>query len=216
MSNSLPAITLDELERLIKLLGLLASSHDPEALVAARMAVKWLRDHQTDWRTLLTPEPEQAVTGVAVAGDRDLLLDQLEAAHQADRVTAYRNGFQAGLQAMAAQVKAQASTTAPQPQGGPGWAAGGFGGALGGNPTQPPPAAPQAPPKAPLGGYPAGSWQAVCVELLDRDAQGIPGVFRGSREQDFVASLLARGWRTLTAPQEQWLRDIAGRSGLAW
>lgn len=210
-------ISLDELGRLIRLLGMLGSQHDGEALNAARLACRWVAEKQTSWATLLTPEPEPAVSGVAVAGVDPELLDALEEAHQADRAAAYRNGYQAGLQAMAAQLKAQAAAlhgTAP-PANGPGspqtpprpaWAT-----AQGG--TRPAaPAASQAPP----GGQPGVmlSWQMVAQELLARHA-AVPGVLR-SREEAFVQDVLKRGFATLTTAQEAWLRDIAGRAGLGW
>lgn len=60
------------------------------------------------------------------------------------------------------------------------------------------------------------TWQAVAQELLTRHAQGIPGVLRGTREQQFLADILTRGFNALTTAQEQWLRDIAGRCGMSW
>jgi len=56
------------------------------------------------------------------------------------------------------------------------------------------------------------SWQAVAQEILDQHQNCL----RGSRELDFVSSLLARGWASLTPAQENWLRDIAARAGLSW
>lgn len=229
-SNQLPAISLDELERLIRILGLLGSSHDGEVLAAARHAVRWVAEKRTDWRTLLTPDPEPAVTSVSVAvSDADL-----EARAEAAYDQGYQAGLKQGLASMAAQVKAQAAFVQPA---GSAWTnaammglgaaqspVGGFSAARGGSAGQNA-QGPVRPPAAPSGAswqqpgasnpYPAGSWQAVCQELLDRDDAGVPGVLR-SRERTFVADVLARGFPTLTAAQEHWLRDIAGRNSLSW
>lgn len=212
-SNGL-AISLDELERLIRLLGMLGSSADGEVLAAARHAVRWVAEKRTDWRTLLTPEPEPAVTGVVTAPDPEAL----EANRLRDRAQAFDLGYQegrrAGLTQAMAQVKAQAQMAANHPWNGPQSPVGGFSTARGGSAGQNA-QGPVRAPAAPLGGCPPGSWQAVCQELLDRDDAGVPGVLR-SRERTFVADVLSRGFPTLTAAQEHWLRDIAGRNGLSW
>lgn len=219
-------ITLDELGRLIRMLGMLGSDHEGEVLAAARFAVKWVREKGTDWETLLTPEPEQGVTGVATVQDQHRTEDDLKAA--------FDKGFRAGTQAMAAQVKAQAAYTAQlnaqaaAAQQTPYAANQGLAGRPGTTiHNSPPPSWQAAPSNAtqPAWTIPgatnphaatAPSWQYVAWALLARDAQGIPGVFRGSREQTFVADLLTRGWPNLTPAQDNWLRDIAGRSGMTW
>lgn len=211
---AVPDITLDELERLIRLLGMLGSAHDGEVIAAARFAQKWVAEHDTDWRTLLTPEPEQGVTGVTMAGLDPGLLDALEAAHAADRDRVYKNGYQAGLRDMAAQVKAQAHMAATGKPPGSAWtASGSFSVNQQGLAAQ----GPHRPPGASGGGnWATGTWQSVAQALLERDAQGIPGVFRGGREAQFVADVLSRGFPTLTQAQEDWLRSIASRNGMAW
>lgn len=228
-SNALPEITLDELERLIRILGMLGSSSDGEVLSAARFAQRWVTEHATDWRTLLSP-PEEAlpVTGVVAIADPDEARTREAAAY--DR--GYREGIANGMQAMAAQVKAQANLQAGGLAGGPlhpihpSWAAAAAQAATGHSPfTQPvrPAQAAQGPVQASgglgggaggAGGWPAGSWQAVCAELLTRHA-AVPGVLR-SREETFVRDVLARGFPSLTPAQEAWLRDIAGRNGMSW
>ena len=223
MSTPDPAgdITLDELARLIKLLGMLGSSHDGEALNAARLASKWLVDHATDWDALLTPEPEFPVSGVATQAT---IKDTKEAYNRA-----YDDGFANGMKTMAAQVKAQAAAMANQQaaQGlhsglGSPYAAQGLDsmGGLGATPHthwQAPPSQ-QAPPQqaTPANQPTPGSWQAVAQALLDSHAQGVPGVFRGTREESFVADILRRGYPNLTGAQEIWLRDIAWRSNMTW
>lgn len=192
-SNGVPQdlITLDELERLIKLLGMLSSSADGEVLNAAKLAQRWVVAKGTDWRTLLTPEPEAAVTGVAVAGTGADTIAREEAA--------YRTGYQAGVDAERDAQRAQKAAQAAQAQAA----------------VQAARAAAAA--QAAAGGLVTGvSWQDVAQGLLNRSAQGIPGVFRGSREQQFVSDVLTRGFPTLTPAQEVWLRDIAGRSGMSW
>lgn len=220
-SNALPEITLDELERLIRILGMLGSSSDGEVIAAARFAVRWVAEKGTDWRTLLSP-PEEAlpVTGVVAIADPDEAKTREAAAY--DR--GYREGIANGMQAMAAQVKAQANLQTGGLAGGPlhpihpSWAAAAAQAATGHSPfTQP--VRPAQPAQGPVRGSGAvswgTSWQAVCKQLLDR-AQSIPGVFRGSREQTFVTDLLARGYPTLTPAQDKWLRDIAGRNSMSW
>lgn len=208
-------ITLAELERLIKLLGLLASTHDGEALNAGRLAAKWVAEKGTDWQTLLVPEPLPAVVEVVAPKDPDLLAE----AYEADRVAAFKNGYQAGLRDMAAQLKAQAAFVAGQ--GSAVHGAGGFAGpgqgATAPNAPGGPPAASGGPAHVASGGrvWPAGSWQAIAQALLDRHAQGIPGVLR-SREEAFVADILQRGFPSLTQAQEDWLRAIAARSAMTW
>lgn len=208
-------ITLDELERLIRILGMLGSSSDGEVVAAARFATKWVTEHATDWKTLLSP-PEEAlpVTGVVAVADPD------EA--KTREAAAYRNGYAAGMRDMGAQLKAQAAAMAatPPPMGGA-WT--GLGAGLGGPGGGRGSAGAQAAqgPLRPSGGlhgqgYAQGTWQRVCQDLLDRHAQGIPGVFRGAREADFVADMLGRGFPTLTPAQDKWLRDIAGRAGISW
>lgn len=208
-------ISLAELDRLIRILGMLGSGFDGEVLAAAQAAVKWVADKQTSWDALLTPEPlPSPVVGVAAPQDPDRLAE----AHEADRAQAFKNGYQAGMADMARQLRAQAAQVASRgatgPAAGQGRAYSGFTvspGAGQGAGTQGPVAASQTAAKA----YPAGSWQAVAQALLERHAQGIPGVLR-SREEAFVADILQRGFPALTGPQEQWLRDIAGRSGMNW
>lgn len=226
-SNQLAAISLDELERLIRLLGMLGSDFDAEVLAAARLAVRWVAEKHTDWRTLLTPPEEPGVVSVSVAAsDADL-----EA-----RAQAFDQGYQAGLKqglaSMAAQVKAQAAM-AGNAQTRHQTASAMWGTIAGNAPHSPlgaglrgswqqttgsahqPAQGPVRASAAPAGGYPPGSWQAVCQELLDRDDAGVPGVLR-SRERTFVADVLARGFPTLTQAQEDWLRDIARRNSLHW
>lgn len=225
-SNGL-AISLDELERLIRLLGMLGSDFDAEVLAAARQAQRWVLEKRTDWRTLLTPDPEAGVTSVTAAADPEAL----EAARIRDRAQAFDLGYQEGLkQGLAkamAQVKAQAQAAQYGSVPSSAWtnaARMGLGaaqkpasgsGAAGGCPAGPVGQGPVRPPAAPPGGYPPSSWQAVCQELLDRDDAGVPGVLR-SRERQFVSDVLARGFPTLTAAQEHWLRDIAGRNHMSW
>lgn len=229
----LPDITLDELSRLIRILGLMGSAHDGEALAAARFAVRWVAEHQTSWEALLVPEPEQGVVSVVAVADPNETSRLEEAAYEA--------GYREGLKVMAAQVKAQAGLGAAQVPPQSRWtqtfttmAGNAPGAGLGGSGAQVPPWArakaqgpvrgsgtsPGTSPGAAGGGagkvWPAGSWQAVAQALLDRDASGVPAVFRGSREQQFVADVLARGFASLTPAQDTWLRDIAGRNGMNW
>jgi hypothetical protein len=63
-------ISLAELGRLLKILGLLGSSHDGEVLAAARKASEWVRDHSTSWEALLVPpDLPNPVSGVGVADE---------------------------------------------------------------------------------------------------------------------------------------------------
>lgn len=220
MSAANSEITLTELERLIKLLGLLASTHDGEVLNAARLAQRWVADKGTSWEALLVPEPlPLPVVGVAAPKDPDRVAE----AHDRDRAQAFQNGYQAGLRAMAAQLKAQAQMS--QGYGNP-WmgstmASGAPQSPVHGQTTQTVPRqgvgaqAPVAASGGPVRAWPAGSWQAVAQALLDRHAQGIPGVLR-SREEAFVSDILQRGFPTLTTAQEDWLRAIAARSAMNW
>ena len=209
MSAANEEITLTELERLIKLLGLLASTHDGEVLAAARHAVRWVAEKGTDWQTLLTPEPlPLPVAGVAAPRDPDVLAQAAEA----DRVQAFKNGYQAGMADMARQLRAQA-VMATGPAAGQGRAYSGFTvspGPAQGAGAQGPVAGSAGPARA----YPASSWQAVAMELLARHAS-VPGVLR-SREEAFVQDILQRGFPNLTQAQEDWLRAIAARSGMLW
>lgn len=209
-NNSLAGeITLDELERLIRILGMLGSSADGEVLNAARLAQRWVAEKGTDWRTLLTPEPEMAVTGVVAQQDPAALAAERAQAAQEN----YRKGYKAGLDAMAAQVKAQAAYASPTGHAGTRQqTAQAMWGTISGQTPQPPPAASPGQRNT----YPTGTWQWVAQELLDRSDAGIPGVFRGSRESGFVSDILARGFPNLTQAQENWLRSIASRSGLSW
>lgn len=200
MSAASDPITLDELARLIRLLGKMGSDSDAEALAAAKFAVKWVAEHQTDWTALLVPEPDSGVVSVAVGN--------AAAAEKAEADLAYQMGFDAGLAegakrthaaAMAAANLHAAQTAAAHSQ----WVP--FGGSL--NSTGPVQAQ-----TAPLGG---AGWQAVALAILDH-AKTVPGVLRGAREEQFLRDILARGFRTLTQAQEQWLRDIAGRAGMTW
>lgn len=249
--NALPDITLVELERLIKMLGLLGSAHDGEVLAAARFVVRWLDEKSTSWEALLVPEEEAGVVSVGTLGGEAAARTAAEAARAAEikrRIdTAFKDGFAQGIQRMAAQVKAQGQMAAGMGAAG-GQSSAGLGGfatypqgtgasGLGspwsgpgaswqqttGSAQQPAQQAPQgshaggaSPGPLQLNPYPTGTWKWVAWELLDRGAKGIPGVFRGSREEGFVADVLGRGFPNLTQAQEVWLRDIAGRSGLAW
>lgn len=229
-ANGLPEeITLEELAKLIRILGMMGSGSDGEALNAARLAVRWVREKATDWETLLVPPAEAGVVSVTAAADPG------EAEALAD--LAYRDGYQAGFKAAAAQVKAQASMAsggmaagpsqwtsafATMAASGPGSPVGGFGASAGSGPgpaAQGPvrgSGASGGPPGAPSGAlWPPGTWQRVCQDLLDQHAQGIPGVLR-SREESFVSDILQRGFATLTPAQEHWLRDIAGRNHMSW
>lgn len=210
------AITLDELERLIRILGMLGSGHDGEALNAARLAVRWLANAGTDWRSLLTPPEEMPVVGVGVADEARVLRDEIArlrremAQAESREKSAYRKGVGDGLKTMAAQVKAQAAATA-QPGFGSSWTP--SGGGVAAPPVQPPAAGPAANSAPGVNPWPAGGWQHVAWELLEST---VPGIFRGTREREFVSDVLGRGFPRLTSAQETWLRDIAGRAGMSW
>lgn len=245
----LPDITLVELERLIKMLGLLGSAHDGEVLAAARFVVRWLDEKSTSWEALLVPEEEPGVVSVGTLGGEAAARVAAEAEIKAKLDTAYRNGVRDGLARMAAQVKAQAGMgqASPNPYASPGAqqgaglssAATGLGAAWSGlgaswqqttgsaqQPAQQAPGGPGGGAHAGHAGstggplqlnpYPTGTWKWVAWELLERGKQGIPGVFRGSREESFVSDVLGRGFASLTTAQDAWLRDIAGRSGMSW
>lgn len=59
---------------------------------------------------------------------------------------------------------------------------------------------------------PSRTWRHAAGECLGQAAK-----MRGTKETDFVQGLLAKGWASLTAKQEVWLRDICARCGVeAW
>lgn len=213
-SPAAPDITLDELERLIRLLGMLGSLHDGEVVAAARFAVRWLAEKGTDWRSLLTPPEEMPVVGVGVADEARVLRDEIArlrremAQAEVREKAAYRKGVGDGLKTMAAQVKAQAQPSLAAL--GQQWAS------MAAQPQAPlsAGAAQATPVNAPgVNPWPAGGWQHVAWELLEST---VPGIFRGAREREFVSDVLGRGFPRLTSAQETWLRDIAGRAGMSW
>ena len=59
-------ISLVELARLVKLLGMLGSAHPGERAAAALKASEWVRDHSTTWAALLEPPEPNAVVSVSV------------------------------------------------------------------------------------------------------------------------------------------------------
>ena len=196
-----PDITLGELGRLIRILGMLGSAADSEVLAAARFAQKWLVEHATSWPALLVPPAAPGVLSVAVGPDQP-------EATAAARDAAWQDGDAKGLASAGQQLAAQqaalqaaqrASWQAPQAAAQSAYVR---------QATQPAATTQSAP-------HPVGSWQAIAWELLQRQRSGIPGVLR-PKEAQFCQDILARGFHTLTPPQEAWLRDIAGRSAISW
>ena len=196
-----PDITLGELGRLIRILGMLGSAADSEVLAAATFAQKWLVEHATSWPALLVPPAAPGVLSVAVGPDQP---EATAAARDAAWQDGYAKGLASAGQQLAAQQAAQqaaqrASWQAPQAAAQSAYVR---------QATQPAATTQSAP-------HPVGSWQAIAWELLQRQLMGIPGVLR-PKEAQFCQDILARGFHTLTPPQEAWLRDIAGRSAISW
>jgi len=219
-------ITDADLERLIKLLGMLGSGFEGEAENARALVNAWLAKHRVDWRALLMLEvPAQTVS---VGGHKAVTWEQEARAagwmEPADvqRLRQAGAGAEARAQYYAAQVAAQAAAPPvwPNPYGNA--ANAGLGAGLGAqnyNPyaqAQPNygPGAQQAAggsQMTPTG--PQASWRDAAQAVMDH----YPHVLRGTKETDFVTSRLGnRRWATLTPAQEQWMRDICGRAGLSW
>ena len=205
-----PDITLGELGRLIRILGMLGSAADSEVLAAARFAQKWLVEHATSWPALLVPPAAPGVLSVAVGpAQPEATAAALDAAWQDGYAKGLASGAQQGAAGLAAQGAAWQNATwqgAAQRQAAQQAAQSAVRQAAAQSaPTQATQAAP----------HPVGSWQAIAWELLQRQLMGIPGVLR-PKEAQFCQDILARGFHTLTPPQEAWLRDIAGRSAISW
>lgn len=187
-------IAEEELGRLIRILGMLGSASAGERAAAALKAAEWVRSHQTDWQTLLLPpvvvNPVVSV-GVGVP-------DAPPQKPVQPAPSPYAPNFAAAVQAAMAQQAAQHNPYT----GGlgnsyaqAGWTnfntVGNFAGTPGG--AQP-------------------NWQTAATAVL----MHFPSVLKGQKEEDFVRSLLLRGWPKLTDKQADWLRDICGRAGLSW
>lgn len=190
-ANEPAPISLDELGRFIRILGLLGSEHAGERAAAALKAVEWLQKAGTSWEALLIPPP-LPVALVSVGAT--------EESHSGGGVPRAR------------KRRAQNPyTAAPSGPGSPGVHV----------PPQPNPQATANPYAANMGGLgglgPApsgqlGSWQACAQAVLAH----YQGVLRGSKEADFVTQLLQRGYGALTPKQAVWLQDICARAGLSW
>lgn len=184
----IPPIGLDEIGKLIRILGLLASEHAGERAAAALKATEWLQKAGTSWEALLIPPPLlPAVVSVGTTGEE-------HSAGGVPRARKRRSNFSPG--ANATPPGQSGVHVPPQAAPGPG-------------PSQvPPTGSGQAPP--PVGAL--GSWQACAQAVLSH----YPNVLRGSKEQDFVSQLLQRGQSALTPKQAIWLQDICARAGVSW
>jgi hypothetical protein len=192
-----PPIPQAELARLIKLLGMLGSNSEGERSNAALLADKWVREHSTDWTTLLTPPAEpNPVVSVGVAGDT-LDIDD-----------AYRRGYRAGINAGYAQA---GSVHAASQNWGGGLNAGNpFAATFNAAQQAAHPAPPPAPTPAPTGQQ--ATWKAAAQAMLFHYS----AFLRGQKEQDFITGLLQKNWPKLTDKQADWLRDICARASLTW
>lgn len=177
----------EELGRLIRILGMLGSAHEGERAAAALKAAEWVREHQTDWQTLLLPplvaNPVVSVgVGPAEAPQRPV---QPAGPWVGGFTAAARQAAQQATQAYAQAAMNQQAQPAPFTN-------------FNMNGT------------TPVGMQP--SWQTAAMAVLIH----FPSVLRGGKESDFVQSLLSRGWPKLTDKQAVWLADICSRAGISW
>lgn len=196
-------ISLDELGKLIRILGLLGSEHAGERAAAALKAVEWLQKAGTSWEALLVPPPLlPAVVSVGASEEGHSGGGVPRARKRRANAPSQPGGPSVHVPSQAApgpnpQQTAQASGNPYAMNMG-----------LGGLGAVPPTGSGTGP--APVGQL--GSWQACAQAVLAH----YPNVLRGSKEQDFVSQLLTRGYGQLTPKQAIWLQDICARAGVSW
>lgn len=200
-----------DLGRLVRLLGLLGSANDHEALAAARKAAAWVAERQTSWAELLDHLAMPPVLSVSVGASPTVPAESTPpprppqgpsgGPHTAWPQSRWVNpaggcspppGYAGGVAALWQNTMRSATQ--------------------GMSPAQAAAFANAGPPPGMFAPISLGSWREACFEILT----SYDVVLRGSREREFVLTRLNSRTNKLTDKQEKWLRDIADRAGLTW